>query len=296
MMLRRLDRPADRRLVWPLVLLGLGAFAVPLLGPLGFGVLRYHVSGGAVAQIRGGDVAGLLLVAPVSLLAAWLVAQRHPAAAPLAAAPASYAVYLYSQLAIPGDVRRYSGNSERFFALFWSLIVLGTVVLVLAAARIASAAVTGDGPTYPTRLLRIIGWYLLAVAAFLVVGLHLPGLLDALRDRPASAEYLADPVVFWVVKLMDLAFVVPLLVAVGVGAVRGRRWVRHVVAPLTGWCALLSCSVAGMGVALLVTGAAGASPVLAAGFVVLALAAVALAAATYRSLVRSTTHTSAEFR
>jgi hypothetical protein len=43
-----------------LALLGLGATATALLGPLALGWIDYHVSSGAADQLRGGDVAGLV--------------------------------------------------------------------------------------------------------------------------------------------------------------------------------------------------------------------------------------------
>jgi len=67
---------------------GLGAIATALLGPLALGWIDYHVSSGAVDQLRGGDLAGLVLVGPVALAAAWRVATRRPRADALALAPA----------------------------------------------------------------------------------------------------------------------------------------------------------------------------------------------------------------
>jgi len=100
-----------------LALLGLGAMATALLGPLALGWIDYHVSSGAADQLRGGDVAGLVLVGPVALAAAWRVATGRPGADALALAPASYGLYMYTELAITGDLARYDGNSERWFPL-----------------------------------------------------------------------------------------------------------------------------------------------------------------------------------
>jgi hypothetical protein len=71
-----------------LALLGLGAMATALLGPLALGWIDYHVSSGAADQLRGGDVAGLVLVGPVALAAAWRVAAGRPGADALPLAPA----------------------------------------------------------------------------------------------------------------------------------------------------------------------------------------------------------------
>lgn len=265
-----------------LALIGVGALAVSLLGPLVLSTIRYHASDGAVAQVRGGDVAGLLLVAPVSIVAAVLVARGRRGGEALAVAPAAYGLYMYTQLAISGDLTRYDGNSERWFVLFWVLVTACAAALVLAVPQV----LRDPEPARGRGLERAVAWYLVAVALFLMVGLHLPGLADAWRDQPASAEYLADPVVFWVVKLMDLAYVVPAVVAVAVGLLLRRGWARRLLAPTIGWSALLASSVAGMAVTMLAAGAPGAAPGLAIGFLAFAGLAIALATAAYRPVLK----------
>lgn len=207
------DAP-DRWLAAALIVLGAGVALVATLGPLVADVIRYHVSAGAANQIAGGDFAGLVLVAPVSVIASVLVARRHPAGLVLAIGPAAYVAYTAIQLSVGGDVDRYSGNAERFFPLFVGLLVLAIAI----AIRAWSAIDVERLPTTTWQLDRLVGWFALVVAAFLALGLHLPGLLDAWQDQPSAPEYLADPVVFWLVKVMDLGLVVPALVAVGGGA------------------------------------------------------------------------------
>jgi len=112
--------------------IGLGAAAVGVLGPLLSGTIEYHVSDGARNQIMGGDIAGLVLVAPVSLVATVLMLRRHRAGPVLALGPAVYAVYMYSQLALGGDFVRYPGNSERFFPLFLGLFLVVALVSIRA--------------------------------------------------------------------------------------------------------------------------------------------------------------------
>ncbi len=64
---------------------------------------------------------GLVLVGPVALAAAWRVATGRPGADALALAPASYGLYMYTELAITGDLSRYDGNSERSSAAKYSI-------------------------------------------------------------------------------------------------------------------------------------------------------------------------------
>jgi hypothetical protein len=124
------------------MILGAGAALVALLGPLVGDVIRYHASEGAVNQIIGGDVAGLFLVAPVSILAGILVWRGHLAGPILALCPAVYALYMYSQLALGTDISRYAGNSERFFPLYLGLFMLAGAIAIRAWTMIDRLPVT----------------------------------------------------------------------------------------------------------------------------------------------------------
>ena len=262
------------------IALGIGAAIVALLGPLATGVIRYHASDGAINQIAGGDAAGLLLAAPAGIIAGALILRGHRAGPVLALAPAVYVLYTYTQLAIGGDVARYQGNSQRFFPLFVGLFVLAGAI----AARAWSSLDTQDLPTTSRGTDRTLGILLLIVAAFLLVGLHLPGLVDAWSANPTGPEYLADPVVFWLVKFMDLAIVVPALIAIGIGVLRGSPWAHEAKYPAVGWFALLGSSVAGMAIVMQVTGDPAGTTVNTIAFVSFALFALALAAVIYRPL------------
>lgn len=280
--LRSVARSDERHtsLAVGLFLLGLGAALIAVLGPLVADVIEYHVSDGAVNQIIGGDVAGLVLVAQVSIIAGILVWRGHIAGPVLALGPAVYGLYMYSQLALGNDISRYAGNSEEFFLLY-----LGTFVLAAAVAIGAWRAIaTSDLPDTSKRLNRFFGWFILVVALFLAVGLHLPGLVDAWADQPTSSEYLADPVVFWLVKFMDLALVVPALVVVGVGVLRDGDWVEKAKYAAAGWVSLLGSSVAGMAIAMQATGDPAGSTANTIAFSLFAAFGLVVAVAVYRPL------------
>lgn len=265
-----------------LFLLGSGAALVALLGPLVGDVIRYHASEGAVNQIIGGDVAGLVLVAPLSVLAGVLVWRGHRAGPVLALGPAVYALYMYSQLALGGDFVRYSGNSERFFLLYLGLFVIAGAIAIRAWTMIDVYRL----PATARWVDRTLASFFLVVALFLVVGLHLPGLVDAWADQPTSTEYLADPVVFWLVKFMDLGIVVPALVVTGVGILRARPWVTKTKYAAVGWTALLGSSVAGMAIMMQVTGDPASTIANTVAFSVFAVIALGMAAVVYVPLMR----------
>lgn len=263
-----------------LFLLGLGAALIAGLGPLLAGVIEYHVSEEAVNQIIGGDVAGLVLVAPVSFLAGVLVWRGHIAGPVIALGPSLYGLYMYSQLALGNDISRYAGNSERFFPLHLGVFLLSMAILIAAWKVIHTA----DLPATSKRLEQVFGWFVLVIALFLVVGLHLPGLVDAWSDQPTSTEYLADPVVFWLVKFMDLALVVPALVAVGVGLLRNAAWVAKAKYAGAGWVALLGSSVAGMAIVMQATGDPAGSAVSTIAFSMFAAIGMIVAVLVHRPL------------
>ncbi|MFK5583288.1 hypothetical protein [Serinicoccus sp. LYQ131] len=259
----------SRPLGLSLVALGVGSAVLALVGPLVGGALRYHVSAGATSQVVGGDVAGLLLVAPVSIAAGVLVLRGRLLGAALGTGPAAYGLYTWFQLATTGDPARYPGTASSFFPLLETLFVLAAWVLVrcwqeLSRARpLPPASVVAD---------RVTGVFLLVVASFLVLGLHLPGLL-ALAQGRATPELTADPGVFWVVKLMDLLLVVPLLLVAGTSLVRhpGREGpLRYAV---TGWSTMLGAAVAGMAVVMTTRGDPGGSMAMTAAFSTFAVVA-----------------------
>jgi hypothetical protein len=235
--------------------LGVGVVAVSLLGPLVLDVLRYRTSTTTLNQVTGGDLAGLVVVAPTALVAAVLLWRGHRAGPLVALAPALWAVYMYAQLIVGQEYLQLPGNNERFFPLLLGLFIVGEAVAVLAWR----ATDVQTLPPLPRRLDRIAGVVLLVVAAFLVVGLHLPSLVDAVADQPTAVEYTSSPTAFWIVKLMDLGIIVPAAVAIGVGLLRGAAWARKASYAILGGYTLLAAAVAGMAIVMYVNGDPDAS-------------------------------------
>jgi hypothetical protein len=230
-----------------LLLLGTVVSAISVLGPLVAGVIRYHTSDTTLNQIVGGDLGTLAVIAPFTVVAGVLALRGHPAAPVLALAPATYAVYVYAQLIVGEEYLRLPGNNERWFPLLFAAFVLGGV-LAVAAWR----AVEADRlPATPRWLDRLTAVVLLVVAGYLVFGLHLPSIVDALRDHPSRTEYVSTPTPFWLVKLVDLGIVVPVAVTAAVGLLRGAGWARKPMYAVVGAYALLTVAVTGMAVAML---------------------------------------------
>ena len=273
------DLRAGRGVGLLLGLLAAGMAAVSLLGPLGTGVMRYRTSETTLNQLLGSDLAALGLVAPLALAAAWLGRHGRPAGWYLATGVAAYALYTYFQVVVGQEYLRLPGNVERFFPLLLAVFVLAEAVFVLAWRRLPAEA-----PEMPRRLRTVLGWLLLAVAAFLLLGLHLRTLLVAWTDPGALTEYASSPTPFWLVKLMDLGIVVPVAVAVGIGLLRGARWALRAAYPLLTGYTLLAWSVASMAAVMWVRQDPDSSVVLVAAFGGFAVAFTAVAVAAYRAL------------
>lgn len=260
--------------------LGVLIVAYAVLGPLLLDVIHFRTSASGIAQIRGGDLAALIVVAPSCFAVARLARRGHAAAPVLALAPAMFAMYTYSQLVLGNEYLTRPGNVERYFPLLLAIFVLASG-LTLHAWRLVPA---GELPRLTPRMQRGSGWLLVLIAAFVVLGLHLPSLLGALRDPPTGAAYLATPNTFWVVKLYDLGVVAPAALVVGVGLLRDRPWAHRPAYAILGGYVLLASSVAGMAWSMLLRGDPDGSVVLAGALTALVGLAGGFAYVLYRPL------------
>ena len=273
----------DRLLGAGLVLLAAAVAVVAVLGPLVFDVLRYRTSATSMNQIVGGDAAALIVVVPVSVGVGVLAIRGHPAAAVLALAPSIFVVYTYTQLIVGNEYLRLPGNVERFFPLLLGVFMLAAAI----ALRAWNSAPAAQLPAPSVRADRVAGVLLLVIAAFVVLGLHLPGYVDAMRDHPAAVQYLSSPTPFWLVKLMDLGIVVPAAIVIGIGALRHRPWARKPVYAVLGVYALIGASVAGMAITMALRHDPDTSTATLIGMTLLATALAAVTWYVYRPLFRA---------
>ncbi|MEV4280058.1 nitroreductase/quinone reductase family protein [Actinoplanes xinjiangensis] len=275
-------RTGSRLLGTGLILLGTAVASVAMLGPLVSGVLRYRTSPTSLNQIIGGDAAALAVVAPVTITVGILALRGHPAAPVLALAPSIFVVYTYTQLILGNEFLRWPGNVERFFPLMLAVFLLAAAL----AIRAWHSTPPAELPATSARADRTAGLVLLAIAGFVVVGLHLPTLFDAMRDQPSSVQYLSSPTAFWLVKFMDLGIVVPAAVAVGIGALRHRQWARKPMYTLVGAYTLIGASVTGMAIMMTARNDPDASATVVAGSSLMTALPAAITCYFYRPLFR----------
>jgi hypothetical protein len=270
-------------------LLGAGLFALgalvvgyAVLGPLVLDVIHFRTSASGLNQVRGGDLAALVVVAPICVVVGGLAWRGHPAAPVLALGPAIFAMYTYSQLVLANEYLRVPGNIERFFPLLLALFLVAAAVAVRSAGLVRSAA----SPLWSRRLEVGCGVLLVVMAGFVVFGIHLPTLVDAMGAAPSGPAYRDAPTAFWVVKFYDLGIVAPAALVVGVGLLRRRPWARTPASAIIGGYVLLGWSVAGMAAMMLLLGDPDASVGQLIGAAGVAAAGTVFAVVLYRPLLR----------
>ena len=264
-------------MVIALILLAAALAANVLLGPLGLGLIAWRLSANGLNQTYGADAATLLLVVPAALVAAWLWWRGHRLAAPLALGAGLAALYYGIAEVLGPDYIRYPGNNERYFPLFLAVIILSWTI----AAR-AWMALDVAPPRPPVRLARGLA-VVLALAASLVGFAWTAQLLAISATGRLTPEYLDAPSAFWTIRIVDLGFLVPICLGVGVGLWRGSALAIKAAYGVVAFLTLQAAAVLAMGGVMLWRD----DPAASAGFVyALAPITLALAACTL-ALLRS---------
>lgn len=259
------------------IALGVGTAASALLGPLVTNLIRFHVSDNARQQLIGGEIISLFVAAPLAIVAGVLWLRRNRLAPKLAIGPALYALYANVQFAIGPEYQRYPGNNEYAVPLYLALIILGWAVALRAWHELRA-----EEATMPSnRVRRGLATLLIVLSLFFALT-WIRGIAQVI-DGERPTEYLQDPTLFWLVRLMDLAFVIPVAVVAGIGLMRRAEWATRLGYAIVSFLTLEVAAVAGMVAAMLLNDDPSASGALLG--VMLAGSAMLLAA--FLSLLRT---------
>jgi len=261
------------------ILLGLGIAANALLGPLVFGVIEIRESANMENQLLGGELTSLLLAAPLAVVAGILWWRRSAVAPLLAMGPAGFGLYTYVQFVLVPDYSRYPGNNERYFPLYLALVGLSWVLLwrswrQLSARRIE---VPGRGLAIATGAVIVAVNVAFAMAWCASIAAELRG--------PLTADYIEHPTAFWLIRLMDLGFVIPIGLFTGSRLLRSSGGAAATAFGFVGVQLLLACAVAGMAIRMSIRGDPGVTLLLLAVSSAAALTFVVLFALLLRSVL-----------
>ena len=229
-----------------LIVLGALIATSTILGPLVRGIVKFHVAAGAEAQLIGGEVVSLFVVAPLAVIAGVLWLHCNALAPTLALGPAGYSLYMYVQYIVGAQYERYPGNNEYAFPLYLTLIILSWSIGLGAWRALATTPLprlsSGTRRTLAALMLVLNVMFAFAWIASIVTVLAGP------PTSPAWREYAKDQTLFWLVRMMDLGFVIPASFAVAVGLLRRTTWAVTLVYAFLGFQTLMVAAVAGMAI------------------------------------------------
>jgi hypothetical protein len=237
----KLDRPT----AIALFVLGAGIAASSLLGPLVTGVIEFRVSETMENQLVGGEIISLAIAAPLAIAAGVFWLRGHRLAPVLAAGPALYSTYMYVQYIAGPDYTRYEGNNENLFPLYLGLVILGWAITVRAWPALGAAGLRPPSAT----LRRIVAGVLLFLSVVFTLA-WTASIVDVLNGGTPVEEYEKDPTLFWLIRMMDLGFVIPAGLITSIGLIRRAPWADRLVYALLGVQTLLTGAVAGMAVVM----------------------------------------------
>jgi hypothetical protein len=268
-----------------LVAIGVGLTILALLGPFATGVIDYHVTETLRNQTTGLDAVSLLVVAPLSAVAALLALRGHIAGAALGLGIGAYTAYMLVQYVLGPEYERLPGNNELLFPLYLLLFALGWLVAIAAWNSFDSVRL----PASRRRDL-LIGRVVLPLLAFFAFFRYIPALADWMSSSPEDPGYLAGPTFSWAIALLDLGVFLPATVAACVGLGRGAPWAHKALYTVVGWFGLVGPAVAAMAITMYARDDPNASGANVIFMTALGLVFAALAIFFYRALFRTGQH------
>jgi len=237
-----------------LIVLGLLIATSSILGPLVLGIVTFHVSAGAEAQLVGGEVVSLFIVAPLAVIAGVLWWRGSALAPTLALGPAAYSLYMYVQYVVGPQYERYPGNNEYAFPLYLTLIILSWSIGLRAWRALATIPLPHLS-SGTRRTLAALMLVLNVMFAFAWIG-SIVTVLAGPSTSPAWQAYQKDQTLFWLVRIMDLGFVIPASFVVAVGLLRRAKWAVTLVYAFLGFEMLMVAAVAAMAIMMAMGSAA----------------------------------------
>lgn len=264
------------------IALGTGIATAAVLGPLVLKVIKFRTSGHLENQFVGGEVVSLVVVAPAAIAAAVLLLRGHRLAPALALGPALYAAYTYTTAVLGQEYALYPGNVERIFPIYAGLIACGVVIAAYAWSRLGGI----ETPLPSDGLRRATAGIFLGIGGFFALAWSAQIRLVVAGDPPA--EYREGPTLFWLIKVLDFGFVIPALVATGVGLLRKHPMAIKAAYGLAGFATCLAGAIAGMAVAMEVKDDPSAQPAMLAMVLPATAGLVLLTERLLRSYVRGT--------
>ena len=235
-----------------------------VLGPLVLTTVRFNMNRNAIVQYQGSEVV-MLAVAAGLLVAAWLWRSNAQLAASVALGLALFVIYTMVTVVMGQEFEQFpDGNAERFFLLYIGITSLASVLAVLAINHLI-----GSNFEVSARWTTITTW-VLGIEAALFALMWIGQILGIYRNG-MSTEIEETRLLFWLVKYLDLGFMIPVIFIALVLLHQHQPLGPVLVVGLAGFVSVMLVAIAAMTIALNVQGESGGSLALAVGMVVLAI-------------------------
>jgi hypothetical protein len=159
--------------------------------------------------------------------------------------PSLYALYYVFTIVLGVQYDRYPGNNEQFFPLYLAITILAAALAFRAWSELSQQALPEPGVS----LRRVTGGVL--IATNLLIGLAwASSIWGVASGANVTDEYLGDPNMFWVIRLLDTGFVIPAGIATGIGLLLHRRFATRAAYGLLGFLTCEVSAIAGMAVVM----------------------------------------------
>lgn len=232
---------------WISIALGIGVIMAAVLGPLVLDVIQFRMSDAMVNQYVGGEIISLVVVAPM-LVASGVLWMRGSSLAPvLGFGPALYTIYTFVTVIIGQEYARYPGNAENAFPLYLALIAGGAALAALAAAQLVR-----ERTVLPSdRLRKVTAGIFMTIAAFFALA-WIAQITQVYRGDP-PVDYADGPTLFWLIRMLDLGFLLPALAITGIGLIRRHPLAVKAAYGMATFATCLAGAVAAMAIAMWAT-------------------------------------------
>ena len=175
-------------------------------GPLGLGHIRYKTAAVINNQLKGQDLVNLLVLGPISIIGGLALLFRKRLARYLLIATPLYLIYFVLSYTIGWEWSSvaYTGNSE-LYTFHFLFILISSLVILMYSLSIFPTDVTSSfrqkgliiySVLFTLFLLIFASMWIQEVAELMVTG--------------TTRAYGIAPTAFWVVRIFDLGFSIPL--------------------------------------------------------------------------------------
>jgi hypothetical protein len=188
------------------VITGILLIYLAIQGPLFLGTIHYKSAPVIDNQIIGQDVVNLFLLSVISLVGGVALWLRKPVAKYLLITTPLYLIYFVLSYTIGWEWSSpaYSGNSEKYFFHFLFILVAALLTIFYALAVFPRDRVARFSRKGLTVYSVLLVFFLLVFAAMWMNEVF------EVMARGTTRGYEIAPTAFWLVRVFDLGFTIPL--------------------------------------------------------------------------------------